>query len=282
MAIRIITDSAADFDREVAKRRKIDIVSLSVQFGSASFLDGKNLTTEVFYKLLKEGKENPKTAQPSPADFLTLFEEAKAAGDQGVVVSLSGALSGTLQSASIARDMCEYEPIYIVDSRSATAGMQILVNYACKLRDSGLSAQDIAAQLEQLRGKIRIFAMVDTLEYLRRGGRLSALQVGIGTVTKLKPTITVRDGAVAVVGKAFGTAAAVKTLLKLMEEHPVDDAYPSYFLYTDDRSTEELLLPKLREMGKLPHRLHYCAVGPTIGTHVGPGVLGMAYVERER
>ena len=170
MAIRIITDSAADFDREVAKRRKIDIVSLSVQFGSASFLDGKNLTTEVFYKLLKEGKENPKTAQPSPADFLTLFEEAKAAGDQVVVVSLSGALSGTLQSASIAKDMCEYEPIYIVDSRSATAGMQILVNYACKLRDSGLPAQDIAAQLEQLRGKIRIFAMVDTLEYLRRGG----------------------------------------------------------------------------------------------------------------
>ena len=282
MAIRIITDSAADFDREVAKRRKIDIVSLSVQFGSASFLDGKNLTTEVFYKLLKEGKENPKTAQPSPADFLTLFEEAKATGDQVVVVSLSVALSGTLQSASIAKDMCEYEPIYIVDSRSATAGMQILVNYACKLRDSGLPAQDIAAQLEQLRGKIRIFAMVDTLEYLRRGGRLSALQAGIGTVTKLKPTITVRDGAVAVVGKAFGTAAAVKTLLKLMEEHPVDDAYPSYFLYTDDRSTEELLLPKLREMGKLPHRLHYCAVGPTIGTHVGPGVLGMAYVERER
>src|SRR5699024_2742976 len=121
------------------------------------------------------------------------------------------ALSGTLQSASIAKDMCKYEPIYIVDSRSATAGMQILVNYACKLRDSGLPAQDIAAQLEQLRGKIRIFAMVDTLEYLRRGGRLSALQAGIGTVTKLKPTITVRDGAVAVVGKAFGTRSEEHT-----------------------------------------------------------------------
>ena len=282
MAIRIITDSAADFDREVAKRRKIDIVSMSIQFGSASFLDGKNLTTEVFYKLLKEGKENPTTSQPTPADFLALFEEAKAAGDQVLVVTISGALSGTLQSASIAKDMCEYEPIYIVDSRSATAGMQILVNYACKLRDSGLPAQDIAAQLEQLRGKIRIFAMVDTLEYLRRGGRLSALQAGIGTVTKLKPTITVRDGAVAVVGKAFGTAAAVKTLLKLMEEHPVDDVYPSYFLYTDDRSREELLLPKLRELGKLPRRLHHCAIGATIGTHVGPGALGMAYVERER
>ena len=282
MAIRIITDSAADFDREVAKRRKIDIVSMAIQFGGASFLDGKNLTADIFYKLLKEGKENPTTSQPTPADFLALFEEIKAAGDQAVVVTISGSLSGTLQSAAIAKDMCEYEPIYIVDSRSATAGMQILVNYACKLRDSGLPAQDIAEQLERLQGKIRIFAMVDTLEYLRRGGRLSALQAGIGTVTKLKPTIAVRDGAVAVVGKSFGTAAAVKSLLKLLEEHPVDDAYPSYFLYTDDMSREELLLPKLRELGKLPRRLHYCAIGATIGTHVGPGAMGMAYVEREK
>lgn len=282
MAIRIITDSAADFDREVAKRRKIDIVSMAIQFGGASFLDGKNLTADIFYKLLKEGKENPTTSQPTPADFLALFEEIKAAGDQAVVVTISGSLSGTLQSAAIAKDMCEYEPIYIVDSRSATAGMQILVNYACKLRDSGLPAQDIAEQLERLQGKIRIFAMVDTLEYLRRGGRLSALQAGIGTVTKLKPTIAVRDGAVTVVGKSFGTAAAVKSLLKLLEEHPVDDAYPSYFLYTDDMSREELLLPKLRELGKLPRRLHYCAIGATIGTHVGPGAMGMAYVEREK
>ena len=214
MAIRIITDSSSDFDPAVAKRRQVEIVSMPIQFGKATFLDGKTISGEVFYKLLKEGKENPSTSQPTPNDFLKVFEAAKAAGDQVVAVLLSSALSGTIQSAMIAKGMCDYDDIYIVDSLSATAGIQILVNYACKLRDSGLAAADIAAQLEQLKGRIRIFAVIDTLEYLRRGGRISSLQAGLGTVTKLKPVITVRDGAVAITNKAFGTAAAVKQSLK--------------------------------------------------------------------
>ena len=196
MGIRIITDSAADFDPAVAKRRQVDVVPMSVQFGTATFLAGKNLSNEVFYQLLKEGKENPTTSQPTPAAFLRYFEEVKAAGDQAVVILLSGALSGTLQSAEIAKEMCEYEQIYIVDSRTATAGVQILVNCACKLRQSGLPAASIAAEVERLKDRVRIFAVIDTLEYLRRGGRLSGFQAGLGTVTKLKPTIAVRDGAV--------------------------------------------------------------------------------------
>lgn len=280
MSIRIITDSASDFDAAVARRRKIDIVPLAVQFGKATFWDGRNLSSEVFYKLLQEGKENPTTSQPTPAAFLQLFQEAKNAGDQVVAILLSSALSGTLQSAMIAKELCDYEPICIVDSRSATAGIQILVNYACKLRDSGLPAGDIAREVESLRDRVRIFAVIDTLEYLRRGGRLSALQAGLGTVTKLKPVVTVRDGAVSIAGKSFGTAAAVKQLLRLLSEHPVDDLFPSYFLYTDDKEREELLLPKLQELGQLPQRLHYARVGPTIGAHIGPGALGLAYVER--
>lgn len=280
MAIRIITDSAADFDAAVAKRRRIDVVPMTIQFGSASFLAGKNLSNEVFFQLLQAGKENPSTSQPTPAAFLRLFEEAKAAGDQVVAILLSGALSGTLQSAEIAREMCDYEPIYLVDSHSATAGIQILVNYACKLRDGGLPAASIPAELDRLKEKIRIFAVIDTLEFLRRGGRLSGFQAGLGSVTKLKPTIAVRDGIVGIVGKSFGTAAAVKHLMKMLEEHPIDDDFPSYFLYSDDKSREELLLPKLKEQGRLPLRLHYCGIGPAIGTHIGPGALGMAYVER--
>lgn len=281
MAVRIITDSASDFDAAVAKRRKIEIVPMTVQFGSATFLAGKNLSNEVFFQLLQEGKENPSTSQPAPAAFLRYFEEARNAGDQVVVILLSGALSGTLQSAEIARGMCEYDAIYIVDSRSATAGMQILVNYACKLRDSGLPAAAIAAEVEKLKDKVRIFAVIDTLEYLRRGGRLSGFAAGLGTMAKLKPTITVQDGQVSIVGKSLGTAAAVKHMMKMLEEHPIDDDYPSYFLYSNDKGREELLLPKLREQGKLPQRLHYCGIGPTIGTHIGPGALGMAYIERE-
>ena len=282
MAIRIVTDSSSDFDPAVARRRKVEIVSMPIQFGKATFLDGKTITGEVFYKLLKEGKENPSTSQPTPNDFLKVFESAKAAGDQVVAVLLSSALSGTIQSAMIAKGMCDYEDIHIVDSLSATAGIQILVNYACKLRDSGLKAADIAAQLEQIKGRIRIFAVIDTLEYLRRGGRISSLQAGLGSMTKLKPVIAVRDGAVAITGKAFGTAAAVKQLLKLIADHPVDDAFPSYFLYTDDKTREELLLPKLRELGTLPQRLHYCCIGATIGTHVGTGAMGLAYIEQVR
>lgn len=281
MAIRLITDAAADFDPAVAKRRRISIVSLTVQFGAASFLAGKNLSNEVFFQLLREGKENPTTSQPTPAAFLRYFEEARAAGDQVVAILLSGALSGTLQSAEIAKGLSEYDPIYIVDSRTASAGMQILVNYACKLRDSGLPAAAIAGEVEKMRDKVRIFAVMDTLEYLRRGGRLTGFQAGLGAVTRLKPTIAVRDGAVSVVGKSFGMAAAVKHLMKMLEEHPVDDDYPSYFLYSDDKGREELLLPKLKEQGKLPARLHYCGIGPAIGTHTGPGALGMAYMERE-
>ena len=279
MAIRIITDSSADFDSAVARRRSIDVVPMSIQFGDASFLSGRTLSNEVFYKLLQEQKENPTTSQPTPEAFLRLFQQAREAGDQVVAVVLSGSLSGTLQSAVIAKELCQYEPIYLVDSRSASAGIQILVNYACKLRRSGLGAADIAGELERLKERVRIFAVIDTLEYLRRGGRLSGFQAGLGSVTKLKPTIAVTNGEVSIVGKSFGAAAAVKHLQKLLEAHPVNDDYPSYFLYTDDKSREELLLPRLREQGRLPQRLHYCSVGPTIGTHIGPGALGMAYVE---
>lgn len=280
MGIQIITDSAADFDPAVAKRRNVEIVPMGIQFGNASFLAGKNLSNEVFYQLLKAGKENPSTSQPSPAAFLRYFEAVKAAGDQAVVILLSGALSGTLQSAEIAKEMCEYEDIYIVDSRTATAGMQILVNYACKLRRSGLPAPGIAAEVEKLKDHVRIFAVIDTLEYLRRGGRLNSFHAALGSVTKLKPTIAVRNGEVAVTGKSFGMGAAVKNLMKMLENHPIDDDFPSYFLYTDDKTREELLLPKLKELGRLPLRLHYCGVGSAIGTHIGPGALGVAYVER--
>lgn len=280
MGVRIITDSASDFEAAVAKRRKIDIVPMTIQFGSAAFLAGKTLSNDVFYQLLQEGRENPSTSQPAPAAFLQLFEEARRDGDQVVVILLSGVLSGTMQSAMIAKGMCGYEPIYIIDSLTVSAGIQLLVNYACKLRDSGLPAAAIAGEVERLKDKVRIFAVIDTLEYLRRGGRLSGFQAGLGAVTKLKPTIAVRDGAVSIVGKSFGMAAAVKHLLKLLEEHPIDDDFPSYFLYSSDRTREELLLPRLSEQGRLPQRLHYCGIGPAIGTHIGPGALGMAYVQR--
>ncbi len=280
MAIRIIVDSSADLTTQEAEALHVHIVSMSIQFGDRSYLDGVDLSKPEFYQLLAAGKDSPTTAQPTPADFLTPLEEAKEAGDEAVVIPLSSQLSGTYQSAVIAKDMCEYSPIQVVDSRSASAGIHLLVEEACRLRDSGASAQEIAQALEALKGRVRIFALIDTLEYLRRGGRLSNLQASLGTVTKLKPVISVREGAVMVVGKAFGVSAAMKQLLRFLAEHPVDNSFPAYALYSDDESRVDDFIPRLRELDLLPKELRRCSIGPTIGTHIGPGAVGMAYIEK--
>ena len=280
MAIRIIADSSADLTTQEAEALHVHIVSMSIQFGDRSYLDGVDLSKPEFYQLLAAGKDSPTTAQPTPADFLTPLEEAKEAGDEAVVIPLSSQLSGTYQSAVIAKDICEYSPIQVVDSRSASAGIHLLVEEACRLRDSGASVQEIAQALEALKGRVRIFALIDTLEYLRRGGRLSNLQASLGTVTKLKPVISVREGAVMVVGKAFGVSAAMKQLLRFLAEHPVDDSFPAYALYSDDESRVDDFIPRLRELDLLPKELRRCSIGPTIGTHIGPGAVGMAYIEK--
>ena len=157
MSIHIITDSSADLTPADAQRLGVEVVSMSIQFGDRSYLDGIDLDKAQFYQLLAEDKTSPSTAQPTPADFLKPMEAARATGAEAVVITLSSILSGTHQSALIAKDMCSYGPIYVVDSLSATAGIQIMVEYACKLREQGLSAQEIAEQVETLKGRIRIF-----------------------------------------------------------------------------------------------------------------------------
>lgn len=280
MAVRIITDSASDMPAEKARIRRVNTIPLSVHFGPATYYDGKNLSHDLFYKLLTAGEHHPTTSQPSPETFLQEFEDAQNAGDSVVCILLAGTLSGTFQSAFIAKQMCGYDQIYLVDSTTATAGMQILINYACKLRDSGLDAAGIAEAVEAIKDRIRIFAVVDTLEYLRKGGRLSAAQAALGTVSRLKPIIAVKDGKVSVASKAFGTGAATKSFLKLIANNPVDDSFPSYFLYSSDSGKKDELIPLLRQQNTLPSRLHDCRIGATIGTHIGPGAFGMAYVAK--
>ena len=279
MSVRIITDSSADLTPTEIRALNVEVVPMTVRFGDRAYLDGVDLSKAEFYRLLAENKDYPATAQPSPEDFLTRFRAVKAAGDQAVVLPVSGKLSGTLQSAAIAKELCEYEGIHIVDTLSASAGVHLLAGHACALRDRGATAGEIVAVLEELKPRVRIFALIDTLEYLRRGGRLSNLQAGIGTVTKLKPVISVREGAVMVVGKAFGAAAAMKQLLKFLSQHPVDNSFPAYALYSDDESRVDDFIPRLTELDLLPKEVRRCSIGPTIGAHIGPGAVGMAYIE---
>lgn len=280
MAIRIITDSAADYSAQEIGRRQITCVPMSISFGEEQFQDSVDLTKEEFYEKLLEGKEFPKTSQPSPTAFINCFEEAKAAGDTVIVVLIAGVLSGTIQSALLAKDMVEYENIYIIDSQSATLGMRILVDRAVFLREQGCDAKTIVEELEGLKTRIRLYAGLDTLEYLYKGGRLSKSQATIGNLVNLKPVITLGgDGSVELCGKQIGMKHAYKQIAKILEEDAPDVDYPVYFLYAYDKKNCVNFIQYLKKKGMDFGTPKLRGIGATIGSHIGTGAFGIVYVK---
>lgn len=275
--IHILLDSASDCD--ITKENAHDLVPLTVSIGEKDYLAGVDLDKDTFYDLLTSGSEFPKTSQPSPQVFAEIFERIRDAGDEMIYFALSSALSGTYQSAVIAREMVGYAGIYLVDTLSATYGIAILARHAEQLRGRGASAQEIVASCEELKKRIRIVAAVDTLEYLYRGGRLSRGAAAIGTVAGVKPTITVsQDGSVAVIGKSLGRGKAMQHILKTMEGIERDESYPVDTLFSCGEENCEMLEQKLAEAGyPLGARLQ---IGSTIGAHVGPGAYGVLFVAK--
>ena len=279
--IRILTDSSADFSRRELEERGIDLVALNISFDSESLSDDDSLSSEVFWNRMIAG-ENPKTSQPSPDAFLSHFARAKEAGDEVVCVLLSSALSGTVQSAMIARGMMDDAPVYIVDSLQATAALKLLVLRACQLRDEGLSAGDIARELEHFKTRIRLYACLNTLEYLARGGRIPKAAASLGTLVQLKPIVTIdADGRVGLAGKGMGLHRATEALIRMACAHVVDTRFPVLPLYTHTTDNCAALVRKLTQAG-FPCRMEDAhSVGPTISTHIGPGAFGVVYVEAE-
>lgn len=279
MAVRIIVDSAADYSTAEIEKRKITRVPMAVSFGDEEYLDGVDLTKEEFYEKLTEGEVFPKTSQPSPAKFAECFEEAKKAGDSVVAVLISGALSGTVQSAHLAKEMAEYEEIYIVDSKTATLGIRVLVDRAVHMRDQGKNAEEIAAELEELKTRIRIYAGLDTLEYLYKGGRLSKAQASLGKLANIKPIITVDgEGSVALCGKQLGIRHVCRQIAKLIEEEGIDMSCPVYFVYSCEKKNCMTFVHSLQKKGMEFGEIKTREIGPTIGTHIGPGAFGIVYV----
>lgn len=280
MAIRIITDSAADYTAQEIERRQIVCVPMAVTFGEEQYLDGVDLTKEAFFEKLMSCKDFPKTSQPSPTTFINQFEEAKAAGDTVIAILISGMLSGTIQSALLAKEMVEYENIYIVDSLNATLGMRVLVDKAVMMRDQGATAQEIIAELEELKPRIRVYAGLDTLEYLYKGGRLSKGQASIGTLVNLKPVVNVtEDGRVELFSKQIGIRPVYKQLAKLIEADEPDVNYPVYFLYSYDRKNCAGFISYLQKKGLDFGAPKLRGIGATIGSHVGTGAFGIVYVK---
>ena len=171
--VRIITDSAADFEPQELEKHDITCVPMQISFDDNEYKENENLTKEQFYELLENCENFPKTSQPTPYDFEVLLEEFMENGDECIIITISSALSGTYQNAFLVKNMLDYENCYVLDSLNATAGQRLLVDYAVKLRDEGKTVKEIFEELEILKTKIKLYACVDTLEYLHKGGRLS-------------------------------------------------------------------------------------------------------------
>lgn len=277
--IRILVDSSSDYTNQELKELNMELVPITITIGGKSYRDGIDITKDELYNMLLESGEFPMTSQPSPQDFLDIFEDAKEKGDSLICLSLSSGLSGTFQSATLAKSMVEYDNIYLVDTLSATRAIRILAEYACKLRDENKDAATIAAELDNLKSRIVILAAVDTLEYLYKGGRLNKTTAAVGELANLKPIITVnQEGKMGVPGKCLGRNKAIATLTKMITERGIDTAFPAYSIYAYGEENTEKLEEKLHASGvSITKRLQ---IGATIGCHIGPGAYGLIFVQK--
>ena len=277
--IRIFVDSASDYTLEDLKKQNLELFPISIIIGDDTYQDAVNLQRDDLYRMLSDGCPHPTTSQPSPQLFLDAFESACQAGDELIYITLSSALSGTYQSACMARDMVEYDKIHIIDSLSATYNIKLLADHAAALRQQGVDAPTIVAQVEALKGRTRVIAVPDTLEFLYKGGRVSRTSAAIGTLANIKPIITVTpDGKIGVPGKCIGMGKAQAYLLKYLQEHPADPAFPLYSIYSYGTDNCEKMEAKLAA-AEIPVAARL-QIGPTIGTHIGPNALGIVYMEK--
>ena len=279
MGIKILIDSASDITQEEAKKMGIEVIPLIVSFGDEQYFDGVNLNCKQFYEKLIETDELPKTSQITPYRFTEAFERLTKDGDDVIVITISSKLSNTYNSAYLASQEFD-DHIYVVDSLTATAGEKILCEYALRLIKDGLNAKEIVDKLNQIKDKIRILAVVGTLEYLKKGGRISKATAFAGELLNIKPVISVENGEVKLVGKARGSKKANNLLNELIDKKgSIDFNMPYTTLYS---GLSDLMLKKYIEDEKdlwqnNTDSLPICNVGSTIGTHVGPGAIGVVF-----
>ncbi len=280
MAVQILVDSASDILPSEAARLGVVHLPLKVLFGEEEYADAVTLSHRQFYEKLTQGEVFPTTCQIPPADFAAVFDRVVAAGDTAVVITLSGAMSGTYQSATIAAQ--DYVgKIFVVDSRNVAVGERILVLRGVALREMGLDAEAIAAQLTKERARIRQFAVLDTLEYLKKGGRISAATAFAGSLLAIKPVVSVNaDGQVVMVGKARGNKLANALARSLMDkDNKPDFSMPHYLGYSGlDDAFLRRFVAEGSDLFRAPFEdLPVCTVGCAIGAHVGPDAVTVAY-----
>lgn len=280
--IRIITDSAADFEPQELERLKITCIPLTVRFGETEYQENITLSKNQFYELMLGCEELPKTSQASPQVLMDLFEDANNAGDEAIYFCLSSALSGTYQNALMTKNLTGSDRCHVVDCLNATGGQRLILEYAARLRDEGKNVQEIIAGVEDIRSRIVLYACIDTLEYLYKGGRISQTVYKLGTLANIKPIITVeRDGGIGIPAKAMGMRKGMDYLCKQAELQPADPDFPFYAMYTNNRSVAETLVTRLSSSGITVPEDRIIQVGAAIGSHIGPDACGFVYVAKK-
>ena len=280
MSVKIIVDSTADLTPEVA--RQVKIVPMTILFGDKQYVSGVDIDSKKFYELLVESDVLPTTSQPTPYAFSQVFQEVVDAGDTAVCLTVSSKLSGTYQSACIAAEEFPGK-IFVVDTLTVAIGGGILAEYALQLANSGMGAEELAQELLAQRQNVRVLALVDTLEYLKKGGRISSTVAFAGGLLNIKPVISVTDGEVKMMGKARGSKQGNNLLVQeIQKSGGVDFTKPLMLGYTG--LSDALLQKYIADSAELwegqVQTLPVSIVSSVVGTHVGPGAVAVAFFAR--
>lgn len=277
--IRILTDSGSDICAPFPEN--LTVIPLTIHFGPEEYRDGETIDHKTFYEKLTSGSALPTTSLIPPGEFEQAYKKAQDAGETVIAIVLSSKLSGTYQSAALAAE--GFDHVYVVDSLNATLGEQILVKYALQLVERGMSAADIAAELERAKSHVNLMGLPDTLEYLHRGGRVSKTVAVLGGALSIKPVLRLVDGMVVMIGKARGSKNGNNYLIQEVNKSGVDFSKPLCLGYTG--LSDELLQRYIADSRQLwegkVDTLPISTVGATIGTHVGPGAIVVAFFDNQ-
>lgn len=277
--LRIVTDSASDITLEEARAQNVDLVYMSIHFEDGVHPQISREDYDSFYDRLQKAKKLPKTSQPPPESFLNIYKDAREKGDEVLVLTLSSGLSGTYQSALIAKDMSGYDKVRVVDTQVAISAQRLLVDHAVKMRDEGRGLDEIAEKIKGLSERIKICGVVDTLTYLEKGGRIPPGLALIGNTLRIKPLMGMKDGKIKALGKAIGRRGGLKFLFEFLKKYVPDTSFPLYFSYSSNEEMgTQLIKAVLSKLNLSGVQTGLFQAGGVIGTHVGPNCVAICYV----
>lgn len=279
--LRIVTDSASDITLDQAREMGIEIVPLTITFEDGVCPQETEEDFLEFFRRLEKADKLPVTSQPSPQPYLDIFYDAKEKQEEVIVIALSSGLSGTVHAAETAKKICQYENIYVIDSKQAIITQRMLAEYAVKLRAQGKTAQEIVEAIQDVRERMTVCGVINTLTYLKKGGRIPASLAILGNVLNIKPVIVLRDTVLKQLSKARGFHAGKKRLWQEYEAVEPDPEFPVYFGYTVSRELGEEFQKETMERYSITQGRLFPVSG-VIGTHVGPGCIALAFVAKRQ